>query len=46
VLCLRDDLEVFDSVIEPVVVDVVDLFPSLQPPADVLLHNPAMFEVD
>jgi hypothetical protein len=42
---LSYDLQVFDAVIEPVVVDVVDLLPSLQPAPNVLLHHPPMLQV-
>ena len=32
--------EIFDAVIEPVVIDVVDLLPRLKPSAKVLLYDP------
>lgn len=36
--------EIFDAVIEPVVIDVVDLLPRLKPSAKVLLYDPSVFE--
>jgi hypothetical protein len=39
-----DQLEVFDAVVESIMVAVMHLLPPLKPPADVLFHNPAVLK--